>query len=147
MSTQVERLQALLERVEHNRQKPRAPQATARAMSEVSAAAAPMAAASREVAVSRPAAPVAQPAPARPAASSPQRHVVAQEVVAPARVPRAAEPAAAKAPAAPNQPSLLVDPVLETPSKPIAQVVSKHPPSTTLSFGDLLRRSLSARPR
>ncbi|MFI5308417.1 MAG: hypothetical protein ACHQ53_13755 [Polyangiales bacterium] len=159
MSTQVERLQALLERVEHNRQKPRplqarpapsaAAQPAARSTPEAAAPVAPVPAPAREVAATKPTAPgfAAQAAPARPPAPSPQRQVVVQEVVAPPRVSRAAEPAAAKAPPAASGPSLLVDPVLDAPSKPIAQVVSKHPPSTPLSFGDLLRRSLSARPR
>jgi len=42
---------------------------------------------------------------------------------------------------------LIIDPPIPQPSKPVAQVVSKHPPSVALSFGELLRRSLSLRPR
>jgi len=42
---------------------------------------------------------------------------------------------------------LIIDPPVPQPSKPVVQVVSKHPPSMALSFGELLRRSLSLRPR
>jgi len=105
-----------------------------------------MPAPAREPAVSKAAAPAAQPAP-RPAASVAQRPVVAQEIVAPPRASRGAEPQAQKPAPVAAGPNLVIDPALEAPSKPIAQVVSKHPPSTPASFGDLLRRSLSARPR
>jgi hypothetical protein len=42
---------------------------------------------------------------------------------------------------------MLVDPPVAQPSKPIVQVVSKHPPTASSSFGELLKRSLSLRPR
>jgi hypothetical protein len=43
--------------------------------------------------------------------------------------------------------TLVADVAPAEPSKPIAHVVSTHPPFTSLSFGELLRRSLSLRPR
>ena len=68
---------------------------------------------------------------------------------------RAAQPAAPPAPVAQAQPAtaarrdgvVLADPVPATPARPIAQVLSKHAPITPTSFGDLLKRSLSLRPR
>jgi hypothetical protein len=63
---------------------------------------------------------------------------------------RRAAPAAAAEPLTTRQVSdspIIIDPAVAQASKPVAQVVSKHPPSVALSFGELLRRSLSLRPR
>ena len=57
-----------------------------------------------------------------------------------------ARPQAVAAPAL-REGAMLVDPPLSQPSKPIVQVVSKHPPSVAANFGELLKRSLSLRPR
>jgi hypothetical protein len=79
-------------------------------------------------------------------------------VVAPTRpqpaaaAPAAAPPAPAAAPqqaaaAAKRDGVILADPVPANPARPIAQVLSKQAPITPTSFGDLLKRSLSLRPR
>jgi hypothetical protein len=66
---------------------------------------------------------------------------------------RAQAPAAAPQPAAAAQPAqrrdgvVLADPMPATPGRPIAQTLSKQPPVVPVSFGDLLKRSLSLRPR
>jgi hypothetical protein len=65
---------------------------------------------------------------------------------------RAAQPAAPPAPApaaaaARRDGVVLADPLPATPARPIAQVLSKQAPITPTSFGDLLKRSLSLRPR
>jgi len=68
----------------------------------------------------------------------------------PQRPPAAAAPAPAPAPApraSADEPITLADPPAPAVSKPIAQVVSKQPPVASATFGDLLRRSLSLRPR
>jgi hypothetical protein len=41
---------------------------------------------------------------------------------------------------------VLADAGAMQPSKPIAHVVSPHPPAVALTFGELLRRSLALRP-
>ena len=67
----------------------------------------------------------------------------------PLAAPAASAPAAA-APAAPAQRRdgvVLADPTPPAPARPIAQVLSKQPPIVPTSFGDLLKRSLSLRPR
>jgi hypothetical protein len=76
---------------------------------------------------------VAQPARAQPA-PAPQ-------------APAPAPPAAQAAPAAKRDGVVLADPVPANPARPIAQVLSKQAPITPTSFGDLLKRSLSLRPR
>jgi DNA polymerase-3 subunit gamma/tau len=60
-----------------------------------------------------------------------------------ASAPRQSPPAAP----APREGAMLVDPPVVQPSKPIVQVVSKHPPTAASNFGELLKRSLSLRPR
>jgi hypothetical protein len=42
---------------------------------------------------------------------------------------------------------VIADPAPPMPSKPIAQAVTKHPPTTGSTFGELLKRSLALRPR
>jgi hypothetical protein len=152
MSRQVDRLQALLQRVEDNRKKPRAVAAFA-----PEAVPAPVAAPAPP-AVRAPAAPVRSAAPApeqrpKPKAPTPLEMAVEGRISQPAMPPPEAKPqlpptrprVAAVAPA--PQGVLLVEGTLAEPSKPIAHVVSMHPPSTALTFGELLRRSLSLRPR
>jgi hypothetical protein len=165
MSTQVERLEALLERVRENRGQPRA-----------GAPAQPAAPARFEAAAPAPARPAPPPAPAaaraeprqadraKPGAtplemafedqlSGPHAPPQAKPAPQPAPAsfkPREAAPSFAQqssAAAAPREGAMLVDPVVPQPSKPIVQVVSKHPPSVASTFGELLKRSLSLRPR
>jgi hypothetical protein len=162
MSTQqVQRLEALLERVQENRAQPRA-----------GAPAQPAAPARFEAAAPAPARPAPPPAPAAPRAEprQPDRakagatplemafedqlsgaHAPPQAKPAPASfTPREAAPSFSKqsaAAAAPREGAMLVDPLVPQPSKPIVQVVSKHPPSVASTFGELLKRSLSLRPR
>jgi hypothetical protein len=61
--------------------------------------------------------------------------------------PAAAAPPPPAAPTARRDGVVLADPAPPAPSRPIAQVLSKQPPITPTSFGDLLKRSLSLRPR
>jgi hypothetical protein len=65
----------------------------------------------------------------------------------PAPAPQAPAPAQAAAPASKRDGVVLADPVPANPARPIAQVLSKQAPITPTSFGDLLKRSLSLRPR
>lgn len=178
MNTQVERLEALLVRVQENRQRPRpaaaarkpAPAIAAPSLNEtrrgVPAPAAPpvsarpaesplrsvpaietrgkpKSATPLELAVEEG---ILQPAQAEPprAPAAPAPVVAAPVAPAPA-APRAARQAAAKPP--PTEGVVLVDVAPTTPSKPIVQVLSPHPPQAASTFGELLRRSLSLRPR
>jgi hypothetical protein len=85
----------------------------------------------------QPAQPKAAPEPARPkAAPSPLQAAVESRVSRPGQGP---------VEEVRGQLLELDEPVAST--KPIAQVVSKHPPTTALAFGELLRRSLALRPR
>jgi hypothetical protein len=59
---------------------------------------------------------------------------------------QAERPAPAAAPA-PTEGRVLAEPNTAEPTKPIVQVVSKQPPPAAASFGELLKRSLSLRPR
>jgi hypothetical protein len=175
MNAQVDRLQALLQRVNDNRQKPRAvapaPVAaagpTARMMAGPKASAAPQApGAARPAPAAMPTKPQMVPgssaADARPKPKAPTplelavegriSQPLAQPPVRPgAVVSRAPAPAPAPAAVAAARPvyegSMVADVAPAEPSKPIAHVVSTHPPFTALSFGELLRRSLSLRPR
>jgi hypothetical protein len=168
MSSQVDRLQALLHRVQQNRVKPRpdggageqlgarergAPSGRPVPMAGAPMASAPMA--SAPMAAAAPpqrelARPDSRPAPGpepRAASRVEQRdpHEVPTSVVPRPRVD--APPPAATLSAASRGEPLIIDPPVPQPSKPVVQVVSKHPPSVALSFGELLRRSLSLRPR
>jgi hypothetical protein len=58
-----------------------------------------------------------------------------------------ADTAASRGGASGRDGRVLAEPNTPEPSKPIVQVVSKQPPHTAASFGELLRRSLSLRPR
>jgi len=78
---------------------------------------------------------------------TPPAHPAARAATSVAQRPAPAPAPPAQAAAPPAEGLVLADPVLGSPAKPIAQVVSKHPPLATPSFSDLLRRSLSARPR
>jgi hypothetical protein len=160
MSTQqVERLTALLARVQRNRSASRAGNG-APAPQPVAAIAPPAAApAPRRAEVPVPPAPVAPvaPAPSAPSrgrhaptplemalegrVSQPSEQFASHTAVAPAPAP---VPAAAPARAAGR---VLAEPITPEPSKPIVQVVSKQPPHAAASFGELLKRSLSLRPR
>jgi hypothetical protein len=172
MSTQVDRLQALLERVQANRGRPRASAPAVQPAAAVrfdAPAPAPSASPPRHAPPAAPPAARAEPRsadraragatplemafedqlsgahaapqakPAQPAAREP----------APSFSPR--EAASSREPAAPavasREGAMLVDPPVPQPSKPIVQVVSKHPPSVASNFGELLKRSLSLRPR
>jgi len=202
---QVERLQALLEKVKQNRSAAReAPASAARAPMAAAPAAAPRAPApapaaapsptARKPAQGAPTTPVGMPTPARrapaieeeldfsslpppgasrapaqePAFTPAERRtrpgatplemavedtldrpavspVLPQQ---PARAPvPAAQPVAAAAPAQRRDGVVLADPTPPTPGRPIAQTLSKQPPVLPVSFGDLLKRSLSLRPR
>jgi translation initiation factor IF-2 len=201
---QVERLEALLARVQRNRSlprrdnaapapRPRAEQAPAapvaaapvpRPRVEQPPAAPPAAPAARPRVEQAPAAPVAAapapkpraeqppPAPIAPPAARPRTE---QPQPAPASAPPRAKPALtplemalegrAGQPATPLRQQLidsvpppaaapmrdvgrvLAEPSTPEPSKPNVQVVSKQPPHAVASFGELLRRSLSLRPR
>jgi hypothetical protein len=59
--------------------------------------------------------------------------------------PERAAPAAPQPP--PSEGRVLAEPNTTEPTKPIVQVVSKQPPVAAASFGELLKRSLSLRPR
>jgi translation initiation factor IF-2 len=80
------------------------------------------------------------------------RPAVSPVVSQPARppAPAAAQPAPAPpvAQAAQRRDGVvLADPAPPNPGRPIAQTISKQPPISPTSFGDLLKRSLSLRPR
>ena len=166
MSTQVERLEALLERVQANRAHPRAPgqaaQPAAAARFDARAPAAPARPAPPPAAAAR--AEPRQPDRGKPGATplemafedqlsgahAPPQAKPAPQQAAPSFTPREPAPSFSQQPAAPAGPregAMLVDPQVAQPSKPIVQVVSKHPPSVASTFGELLRRSLSLRPR
>ena len=183
MSTQVERLQALLQRVQENRGRLRvageAPlRANAPAMSlpvQAHAAARPRPDSASFAGFELP--PAAAPAEHRPEPRVPDRSKpgatplemafedqfnmpplqVAQPVPSQPKPPpqpqrAASRPAELMAAAAPvgagtDDGFLLADPEPPKPSKPVAQVISKQPPMSAPSFGELLRRSLSLRPR
>jgi hypothetical protein len=156
MSGHAERLQELLARVQGNRAQSRDEHDEASAGPVVvsdppieidpfaSMAPAPFAAA-----------PKASPHPASPpgtAAATPLELAIEDEVVRASREPvRAAAPSPAApaqaAPAASAQGRTLADPAPMAVSRPIAQSGAKHPPASGQTFGDLLRRSLSLRPR
>jgi hypothetical protein len=185
MSQQVERLQALLDRVQRNRAAPRngapvparaaavaAPAAQRPAMPPPPEAIAQIATPAPTTSPGRKTAPTplemafegrasraqSMDAPTQPIAIAPMA-----PTPAPAPAPRAQAPAAAPAPRAPvAQPApapapkaapapvegrVLAEAGEVQATKPIAQVVSKQPPIAALSFGELLRRSLSLRPR
>jgi len=146
MSSQVDRLQALLHRVQQNREKPRPDggggelgprERGAPSGRPVPMAAAPMAAA-----------PMAAPGPDPRAASRPEQRDPREVPTSTFPRPRVdVPPPAATLSATSHGEPLIIDPPVPQPSKPVVQVVSKHPPSVALSFGELLRRSLSLRPR
>jgi hypothetical protein len=168
MSTQqVERLTALLARVQRNRSLPRSDNGASRPqpapMPAPVAAAPPARRAEPQVAaVLPPAAVIAAPAAAARARPAPtplemafegrvsQPHQATQPIdLAP--LPTASS-GGGTAPALHGGASardgrVLAEPNTPEPSKPIVQVVSKQPPHTAASFGELLRRSLSLRPR
>jgi len=193
MSASVQRLEALLQRVQHNRKLPRAAAhagggvvhtavgnpapapvaaaAPARAMSvatlpqgqAASAAAAARPARERtatplEMAVegelNRPAAQAEAPAaraksvvqePRRAPAQEVPRRVQEVQAPTPQPMPRVSVPQRQQPQAA--QPTRIETSSIAPPSKPIANVVSKHPSTEPASFGQLLARSLRLRPR
>jgi hypothetical protein len=161
MTTQVDRLETLLARVQQNRQRPRAASPDALAAKQVAGAPmAPVAAAPSPPRAApnradtrplkpQPAPSAAQAAPPRPAAtplemavegrlSSPSAHGAGQ-----VSMPQQPPPAAPVS----YDGRVLVDPQPAPAGRPIVQVVSMNPPSQALTFGELLRRSLSLRPR
>lgn len=157
---QVERLTALLARVQRNRSAPRGDNGVARPQ----AAAAP---------VPTPGAtPASAPRRAEPAAAAvpvPPSSVMAAPAPAPSRGRPAPTPlemafegrvsqpveqmtqpidvSPLPVASSPRDGRVLAEPNTPEPSKPIVQVVSKQPPHAAASFGELLRRSLSLRPR
>ena len=161
----VEKLEALLVRVQRNRTQPRngagASQGFAR---EASFEAAPAPQAPRP-----PVRPIAEPIAQSPATASrpartPLEQAVENKLERPSThphlqaVPSPQSPAqsAASAPvpqplsfakAGAEEPSLVVDPPPPAATRSVGQVVSKQPLIASQSFGDLLRRSLSLRPR
>jgi hypothetical protein len=148
MSSQVDRLQALLGRVQQNRLKPHAEHgASMRPVASASsnttgrsdARAEPRAASRAEASFGQREAPTSTVG--RPAADT---SFAGKFSVPPGAIGSAAAPNIARQAA--EQP-LLIDPPIPQPTKPVAQVVSKHPPSVASTFGELLRRSLSLRPR
>jgi len=145
MSGQVDRLQALLRRVQQNRGKPRPDggggEHGARERGGVS-----MRPPQREPGRSE----------SRPAPGPEPRAASRVEEREPREIPTSAfprprldvpPPAATLSASSSHGEPLIIDPPVPQPSKPVVQVVSKHPPSMALSFGELLRRSLSLRPR
>lgn len=176
-AAQVQKLEALLQRVQHNRGRARTPGANvtaagvpapaaqlapepARAASMGAAAAASVAARparerlstplemavegelNRPASAPAPRAPSQAQQPPRPAPAQPARQAPEPRAPTPQPMPRAsvAQPAAA-------QPSRIDSASIAPPSKPIANVVSKHPSTEASSFGQLLSRSLRLRPR
>jgi len=175
----VEKLEALLARVQHNRDVPRmAPSAPAFAsepqeesfedppslVPEPSFAPEP-ARPQAAVPVPRPPVrpitePIAMPTASRPARTPlelavenklerPSTHPNLQppqpvQPSGPAAVP---PPVAFARPASSDEPVILADPPPPTASRSIGQVVSKAAPIASQTFGDLLRKSLSLRPR
>lgn len=153
MSSQVDRLQALLGRVQQNRAKARPDggfgthgmRDRAAPSGRPLAAPAPMAAAPKREparAESRPAPPPEPRAASRVEQRDPRENATSGYP----RPQLEAQPPAVTMSASHGEP-LIIDPPVPQPSKPVVQVVSKHPPSVALSFGELLRRSLSLRPR
>jgi len=82
-----------------------------------------------------------EPAQARPMAKPPAAPMAPMAPMA------AASPPSPAVHAGPPEGRVLADPGPMAASRPIAQAVTKHPPVTGQTFGDLLRRSLSLRPR
>jgi hypothetical protein len=162
---QVGRLEALLAKVQKNRQAPRGGVHADSGIS-LSAGAGDGGRGVLESAPERPRAAVeaprkaepperapAAPAQARPAVAADSRNSRVEEESVPPPLP-AARPAAAQRPAVEasspaNQP--IVPRVIEpdpprTSGRPIAQLVSKHAPPVDATFGAMLKRSLSLRP-
>lgn len=156
MNVQVQKLEELLQRVQANRNKPRvrsvaaAPAAAApvakraeptKAFSPLPAAAVeePFARQARPAAIEKPAARerVSRPEPApaaRPAQPEPQPQPVVPEPVRTTRV-------------TPGRPLRITPAELTRAAGAVASVVSQHPETEEVTFGELLRRSLSLRPR
>jgi hypothetical protein len=155
MSTQAEQLQALLKRVQDNRQKPRvATVAATRAPSiEARPPAVSVPSPPQARAIATPPPPMAPEPRAKPKSATPLELAVEGQIASPVTAPLHTQTAAGIAPppaasARPiEQPTLLVDSEPVQSQKPITNVVSKHPPRSSLTFGELLRRSLSLRPR
>jgi len=148
----VDRLQGLLERVQHNRARPHAPASAAVAAPVAAPAAAPAPAPSRE----RPDATLEFGTPLRAApAPAPTREPVRESVTMPGHAspaPRRQSPTpmemavehAQPAPAQPARGQVIAAPSPVQPSRPIAEVAAPHQPA---SFFALLARSLGLRPR
>jgi hypothetical protein len=159
MSTrQVERLEALLATVQRNRGAQRgdngaervqqAPAVVRRTPAEPPPApvAAPVSAPPPPPpAPPAPAPAMAQPARARPA-PTPLEMALEGRASGGVGKPERAAPAAPP-PSPPTEGRVLAEPNTAEPTKPIVQVVSKQPPAAAASFGELLKRSLSLRPR
>jgi hypothetical protein len=180
-AVQVERLEALLVRVQRNRTQPRpASGDNGRSRDEASfegvtsqrPAPEPI-----QAAQARPPAPLAPPEMSAPPVPRPQMRAITEPLAAPgpgasrpARTPLEMavenklerpsthphlQPSAAVTVPQPvsfarsgsDEPVMLADPPPPQASRGIGQVVSKSPPIAAQTFGDLLRRSLSLRPR
>jgi hypothetical protein len=165
MSTaQVQRLEGLLQRVQHNRNAPRSSSSSANASTVVAPTLPTSPAVARmeldepafeapkpksvaaPVPAAKPAAVAAAPAVSLKPAPVAAPKVVAQPAAKPAEVAVARSIPVATPAVDPNLPArVLTSPA--PPSAPIAQAVSPHPSADSPSFGELLRRSLALRPR
>jgi hypothetical protein len=156
MNVQVQKLEELLQRVQTNRNKPRV-----RSVAAAPIAAAPVAeraepskefsprpAAAVEEPFARPARPVAVEKPAaRERISRPEPEPAARPAQPePQPLPAAPEPART-ARVTPGRPLRITPAGLTRAAGAVASVVSQHPESEEVTFGELLRRSLSLRPR
>ena len=135
MNGEVERLQELLTRVQTNRGKPRASAVAAAVAAE------PV----------RPA-PASVPAPEKPLerAPAPRQAAVEAPVARPrvASAPAAVERVAPSRASAPETGPQRVEPADVTqPVTSVAKVVSPHPDAAPMTFGELVHRSLSLKPR
>jgi hypothetical protein len=167
MNVQVQKLEELLERVQRNRAKPRVGSAAAPAAARPAVASEPEIVVAHEPAVEAP--PMAQPAPAReekpaarerisqpapaPAARgkypTPFEEAVEEQLAQPepARQPAAAPEPVRTARLTPGRPLRITPAELTRAAGAVASVVSPHPDAEAATFGELLRRSLSLRPR
>jgi hypothetical protein len=180
-SAQVEKLEALLARVQRNRTQPRAgsgsngrprDEMSFEGVTSVRPAPEPV-----QPAQARPPTPMAAPEMQAPPVPRPQVRAITEPIAAPG--PGASRPARTPlemavenklerpsthphqqpssavtvpqpvsfARSASDEPVMLADPAPVQASRGIGQVVSKSPPIVAQTFGDLLRRSLSLRPR
>lgn len=162
MSTQVERLEELLARVERNRQKPRKPQIAAISSTSIGKEMSPKAA-PQEVDTFEPAAPDEPSARFATAAVQSQKTIISTPAVVekrpeamarPAPAPKIEpQPVAVKPAAVAPQPARAAEGVEEIaaaqvvrPAEAIGKVIGKPIKVEEATFGQLLQRTLSLRP-